>query len=62
LITEHAKLSFTVPTKSVRTEQSGSPLITGLDRLLVRHGSPYQPVNVLPRLNLRPNNTHLQPA
>src|ERR1700739_1397697 len=59
LITEHAKPSFAIAAQSVRTKQSKPPLISRFDRLLVRPSSPHHPVNLLHRLDLRLNNTHL---
>src|ERR1700756_1446233 len=60
LITEHAKPSFAIAAQSVRTKQSKPALISRFDRLLVRHSSPHHPVNLLHRLDLRLNNTHLK--
>jgi hypothetical protein len=58
LIAENAKLPFPIPDQSVWTKQSMPALIVGLDRLLIRHGSPDESINLLYRQNLRPDTTH----
>ena len=56
LVAEYAKLPFPIAAQSVRTKQSIPTLVVGLDWLFVCHGRPDQTINLLYRLDLRPDN------
>ena len=43
----------------MRTEQPRSPLIDSLDRTFVRYRCPDQPINILNRLDVCSDETHL---
>jgi hypothetical protein len=58
LVAGHTELSVRIPAQSMRTKQSRPTLVSSLDRSPVPYVSPYQPVNLLPRLELRRNNRH----
>ena len=59
LIAEYAEPSLSIPAQPVRAKQSEPLLIRGLDRLLIRHRSPDQPINILHRLDPRLDDPHL---
>ena len=60
LIAENTQLSCLVASQSVRTKQPGPSMILAFDRASARHGSPDQIVDVLNRLDLRLNNSHVR--
>ena len=59
LVTQHPKFSGAIPTQSVRTKQPKPLVIDGFYRLFASYGTPDQPINILHRLDLCPDDTHL---
>ena len=59
LIAQHTNLAFVIPAQPVRTEPPIAAVIDGSNRTFANHGRPDQSINVLDRLDLRLDNTHL---
>ena len=61
LVAQYAELPFPIAAQSIRTKPSMPALVVGFDRLLVLHGNPDRPINLLHRLDLRLKDPHLNP-
>src|ERR1035441_3151278 len=59
LITQHTALAFVIPAQPVRAEPPIPAVIAGSNGTSAHHGRPNQLVDVLDRLDLRLDNTHL---
>ena len=59
LVTQHPKFSPSISAQSMGTKQPRQPFIDSLDRTFARYRRPDQLINVLNRLNVRPDDTHV---
>jgi len=58
LIAQHTNLAVVIPAQPVWAEPPIASVIDSSDRMFANHGRPDQLINVLDRLNPRPDNTH----
>jgi hypothetical protein len=59
LVAKHPNLALSIPAQPVRAEPPFATVINGSNRTFANHGRPDQSINLLDRLDLRLDNTHL---
>jgi hypothetical protein len=59
LVTQHPQLSGSIPAQSMGTKQPWSSFVNSFDRSFVRYRRPDQLINIVNRLNVCSDDTHL---
>jgi hypothetical protein len=59
LVTQHPQFSGSIPTQSMGTKQPWQPFVNSFDRTFVGYRRPDQLINIVNRLNIGSDDTHL---